>query len=231
MRTSLFVSKALLIFFIANSVLTLAQDYPYDDVELKKDEGPLPVEKDSIEKTDPKDPSSPATKKTARRLGPLYRVGIKVGGNFGVFQNPSATNPILTTTTKGVGFDALLAFGWDLPYQPLFIEFETGYRNQFLSTGSPLHAIPLLIGFHYRSRLGRTALFKPGFESGLDARIASETDEVTGIKSTSFGVFPVVSLSLLFENGAFLIEPLFTIGRIQSQNNFFVAALRTGLRF
>lgn len=204
---------------------SFAQDYPYEDAPTdntdNKDTLKIPVEK-------PGTTSSTDGANAKKKYHALFRVGIKGGANYTIFQNPSNSNPTLTDQFSGVGAEGMIAFGWDMPYQPLFIEFETGYRGILLSSGSdPLNVIPLTLGVHYRDRLGRTSLWKPGLKSSLEIRYAKNA--TTGV--TQFSMNPTITLSSLIEFGNLLFEPMMTVARIQTQYTFLVFAFRTGYRF
>jgi len=215
--------------WIAFSSPCWAQDYPYDDTELKKDEKSLPNEKAAAEEVD---------RGGKRRLPALARLGIKGGGNFTLFQNPSGVDPTLTTQFSGFGAEGLISVGWDLPYQPVYLELESGYKALLLSAQNtlgesipPLHVIPLSFGVFLRNRIGKRSMWKPGIRGTLEMRISDDVDPFTGETVSAFGVFPTVSIGSILELGSFLVEPSFTIGRLQKQFVFFSFAVRSGFRF
>jgi hypothetical protein len=233
----MFNSNSLKFYSVAFALFALtsfAQDYPYDDVELKKNDSSTSETEEPADTTPNtnqiKIPSEP-TKTNRRRNPALFRIGLKAGGSFTFLQNPDPFNPLLTQQYSGLGLEGALALGWDLPYQPIFIELEMGYRSLLMTAGEgipPLHVIPLSLGIHYRNRLSKNSLWKPGFRSSLDIRIAEDSDNPG---SNTFGIFPAVSVVSTFEIENFVIEPLFTISELQSQNNFITVAMRMGFRF
>jgi len=222
------ISKSFQIFSLLFALITsskiAAQDYPYDDAPSgKKNEDGVPVESPSTN-TKVADPTSKPTKK----YHALFRYGLKVGGNYAIFQQASFSDSNFTDQYSGLGFEGALGMGWDIPYSPTFVELEIGYRG-ILQTGNneALQAIPLSFGYHYRSRIGRSSQWKPGIKSSLEARFTR--DLING--GTDFSMNPTLSLSSLLEVDSFLIEPMMTIARIQSQYNFLIFHLRVGLRF
>jgi len=229
------VQKILRTLFILNTAFLspslLAQDYPYDDVELKREEGAIPVEKITDETQEEVSTAPGTVKKLRKKLPPLFRLSLKAGGNFSFFQSPSVADTALTDSVNGFGLDALVGAGWDLPYQPLFIEFESGYRNLFLTENSSLHVIPLSFGIAYRNRIGRRSLLRLGLRPSLDFQIQDTTDEVSGLASSSFALVPTMGFFMTVEIRSFLIEPSVTIIRIQSQRSFISTSLRLGYRF
>ena len=213
----LLCSTALLAFLSLNTNC-LAQGYPYEDT---------PTENSATNEQSsdaPKETNSKVTEKTTgllvdrppfkRKYHALFRMGLKAGGNFTLFQNPSAGVPSATDTFTGLGFEGNLSLGWDLPYQPIFLELESGYRGVLISSDTePLHIIPLTFGMHYRYRFGQSSLWKPGLKSSLELRFTKDVS--TG--STRYSANPAIAFSSLVEFGNFLIEPLITVARIQSQ--------------
>jgi hypothetical protein len=217
MRSRLLASIALL------SLAASAQDYPYDESPVANGDV-LPVEKpaDALRRgsTDAEPVEAPAAGGARKRANALFRVGVKAGLNFALLHAGDAGN------FSGIGIEAAVSAGWDLPYQPIFLELETGYRNHFL-TDNPTHIIPLKFGVFYRERVGARNLWKPGVGMSLDARI--ETDSSTGGKS--FALMPSLHLSSLWELDAFLVEPMISIYRVQSSLTSLAFALRGGYRF
>ncbi len=207
-----------------------AQDYPYDDApasQTKEDldinnlpeEAPPPREKPRamLEKKGSKTISVDGTK--AQRS--LFRFGLKVGGSYSIYQLRG------TSDLSGAGFEGVLSFGWDLAYQPLFIELESGYKQYFASANSKMRIIPFRLGTFYRSRLGDRELWKLGAGSSLDMRIANT---VPG-ENRSWSLVPAFFVSSTFEFGNFLVEIVPTIHRILSNETFVSFAGRVGLRF
>jgi hypothetical protein len=202
-----------------------AQDYPYDEVP-----PPLGANKELPKETPPEElpPASegPSGKKEKRPEN-LFRVGLKAGGNFMIYQQDLGTGIGTPFSQNGMGFEGFLSLGWDFAYQPLFLEFQTGYRNLLLTNSiGPLHVIPMQLGIFYRNRIGRRNLVKPGVAASLDLRINDD-----GVGGNRFAVVPSFQISVIWEISAFLLEPAITIMRIQGANNQLVFSTRAGVRF
>jgi hypothetical protein len=156
--------KKLIVCVAMASLSAFAQDAPYDDVDLKREEKGLP--KETVEVQEALEQGQPA-RPVRRRTPPLFRFALKAGANYSVFQTTSAADTS-TVTISGVGFDGLTSFGWDLPYQPIFLEFQSGYRQLFTAASSnsdvltitALHVVPIGLGLAYRARTGPRIIFK-----------------------------------------------------------------------
>ncbi len=207
------LSQSLLALSIFTSVpFSIAQDYPYDEkTETKETEGELPKES----------PTAAAAKKKAKNV---MRFGIKAGVNYTYAQGENVLTG-QTATAKGIGGEVLLALGWDLAYQPVFIEIESGYRGLLWTEESKTHAAPLRVGFFYRDRLGPTSFWKAGLTSGVHLRIQEN------IGSNDFAIVPFFGFSSIWEFDNFMLEATANITRIESGNNFFDFAFRGGFRF
>jgi hypothetical protein len=227
--------KTLIVCVAMASLSAFAQDTPYDDVDLKREEKGLP--KETVEVQEALEQGQPA-KPVRRRTPPLFRFALKAGANYSVFQTTSAADTS-TVTISGVGFDGLTSFGWDLPYQPIFLEFQSGYRQLFTAASSnsdvltitALHVVPIGLGLAYRARTGPRTLMRVGVRPSLDFQIESTLDPLSGSTTTSFAVAPSFGLWWAFEVKDFLVEIDLSVLRIQSQHNFLTSALRLGYRF
>jgi hypothetical protein len=219
------VPVLLALFFALPSLKARAQDYPYDDTQLQRNESPVPQEKDSSVQ------NAPNGEKKSKRLPALFRLGLKAGGNFAIFELPNEVDSTLTDRSTGFGIDALLSFNWDLPYQPISLEFESGWRSLLAvaSNTDPFNVIPFDFGVYYRDRTGVRSAWKAGIKAGLDLVIDNVEFGVS--RKDSFAVMPSLSFATTFEFSNFLIEPVATIYRLQNQRLFFVFATRAGIRF
>lgn len=211
-----------------------AQDYPYDEppsalpkatTVTTADPNELPVEKPAaaLRKNTPvtgidKDSDGTAPVIGRKRVPALTRFGVKSGLNFAILNSSTAGN------FSGIGVEFLGSIGWDLAYQPLFFEFETGYRNHFMGD-NPVHIIPLKFGIFYRERLSARNLWKPGLSTSLDLRIESVKNE------SDFAILPGIHFSSIWEFGPIIVEPLVSIYRIQSSLMSLAFSLRGGYRF
>ena len=200
--------------------LTNAQEYPYED-PTKEDAGP------KLPKESPDEVESSGAQAIRKKLS-RHTWAFKVGMNYTIIQTPSLVYANDTITTRGMGFDGLFSFGSDLAYQPIFLEFESGYRGVLLSeNNSKVHIIPLHFGAFYRQRIGEVSTWKPGLIGGLDFRIAKDLVE----NKYDWAVVPAFGISSLWELGHLLIEAAFTVHRIETQYNFFDFSLLCGYRF
>jgi len=209
-----------ILLFMVFSAAVFAQEYPYEEGSSS-----APVEAPNSIGHPPSSSS-----KNSNRHHALTRVGVKFGVNHSYAQSATAVEGE-SVAVSGLGIEGLMAVSWDLPYQPVFIELESGYRNFFLTADDRLHAVVLGLSLHYRNRLSRTSLWKPGIKSYFELRIQDVSDLDTGEKAMEFGVFPAIGVSSLFEFSNFLIEPIFIINRLQSERSFFSFVFRTGFRF
>jgi hypothetical protein len=217
------------------SAASFAQDAPFDEVEAKRQEKGLP--KETVEIQEAIEQGLPG-KAQRRRTPSLFRFGLKAGANYSVFQTTD-TSDTATVTISGVGFEALSSFGWDLPYQPIFLEFQSGYRQLFTAattnsdvlTITALHIVPIGFGFAYRGRIGPRSVMRVGVRPSLDFQIESTQDPLSGASSSSFAVAPTFGLWWGLELKDFLVEAELSVLRIQSQRNFLVSAVRLGYRF
>jgi hypothetical protein len=190
-----------------------AQDYPYDAADQSSRSDRLPVER----------PSTAERSGKGRTLPSLFRVGLKLGFNWALFQTP---NGELADTVSGLGPDGYLSFGWDLPYQPIFIELESGYRGLFFSDSNErLNVIPLRFGTFHRSRIGDSDLIKFGLVPSLDLRMQSTPTD------TQTSLVPGLAFAFVYESGGFLIQPEFTLFRFRKNNNFWALSNVIGWRF
>lgn len=198
------------------SSVAIAQDYPYDT--------PEPSSKQTLPKESPEDSldSSPA-----RKLPALFRVGFKFGSEFSIYQYEVATG--IGASHTGLAFDGLISFGWDLPYQPLFLELETGYKGLFLTsnTTSAVHIVPLRFGTFRRFRTGPQGLLKIGVIPSIDYRTQVDTATLTRYSM----VVPSLSFALAWEHAGLLIQPEIGLYRIESRNSFLSFAILGGYRF
>jgi hypothetical protein len=203
---------------VCSSSLVSAQDYPYDDA-------PEPSPKAELPRESPED--SLGDSSSSKKLPPLFRVGFKFGSDFAFYQYPLTT--VTSASHSGFGFDGLVSLGWDLPYQPIFLEMETGYKGLFLTskTANKTHTIPLRFGTFRRFRTGPQSLLKIGAITSLDFRF--QTDETTNQKD--FRVVPALALALAWESGGLIFQPEIGIYRIQSQNSFLSFGFLAGYRF
>lgn len=205
-----------LAFFLAALTLpaiALSQDYPYDGPEdaPPADKSGLPTESSNT-----KSPSAPGSGGQPS----LFRVGVKGGAEYAIFQTYGAS------TLSGVGFGGLFSLGWDLPYQPVFVELEAGFKKLFPSSDTSLLVMPLRFGMFRRMRIGAQSLFKFGVVPSLDLRIQ---DDASGGSEAS--VVPSLTLAVVWEFGGFLIQPETTIYRIRASDTRISFGTLVGYRF
>lgn len=219
LKHPLFISFIVSIVF--GSGLARAQDYPYEDKPadaLKNDSG-----KDELPKEVPYSPpqTSSPNASSRKKSRTVQRFSIKAGGNFALIQdNLSAT----VTTAKGMGFEGLVALGWDLAYQPVYLEIESGYRGLLLNTNSKMHIIPMRMAAFYRDRIGDTSFWKTGVFGGIALRIVPDA-------TINYATVPIFGFATMFDFDNFLIEGAVSIHHIESKNNFFDLSVRAGFRF
>jgi hypothetical protein len=195
-----------------------AQDYPYEDSSQKKIAPPrddLPVES----------PDELAKAGQFKKRTSIFRMAVKGGGNFSVFQLRGDTDAE-NLSLNGFGAEGRLAFGWDMAFQPIYLETEFGYRGINANTLSPVHVIVMQQGLYYRERLGKTTMWKPGILSSLDIRIEPLID---GSKETT--LLPAVGFSSMWEFGAVLFQISAYIHRIGTARNFISGSVLGGLKF
>ena len=201
----------------------MAQDYPYDDDTTESSlanptpAGNLPRETPGV--------TAPARPK---RQPTLMRFALKAGGDYSIYSCNEEVCPgvgLTPISNNGLGFDVLLALMWDLPYQPISLELQSGYRGLMMNTPTNLNLIPFEFGVFHRTRLGSRSLWKLGMSSSFDLRIAS----VDG--NTLWSVTPSISARSIWEFENILIEPSLTIHRIRPNNMFLTFAMRAGLAF
>lgn len=219
LKQSIFISL-----IVSGSLITTfarAQDYPYEDKPadaLKNDSGKEELPKEVP--YSPPNPSSP-TGSSRKKSRTVQRFSIKAGGTVAILQD-NLSGSVLTA--KGMGFEGLLALGWDLAYQPVYLEIESGYHGLLLSTNSKLHMIPMRMAAFYRNRLSDSSFWKSGVFGGIALRIVPDT-------TTSYATVPIFGFSSMIDFDNFLIEVAASIHRIESKNNFFDVSFRAGFRF
>jgi len=235
-------------FFLAGAVP--AQDYPYEDGS-GQSSGPAPtplprpLQDDSagdarlpreaprrLERRKPAPRGRAAPAPAARGYGERETRSLfflKLGANFSLIQSETVLTPTTSKveSTKGIGGEALLGFGWDLGGEPFLAEIETGYRGQFLNQDAVLHVVPLRFGFLYRDRFSESSAWYFGPTSGLDLRMAKNT--LTNKYDTAF--VPNVGVSTQWDFDGFLVEIALTVHRLESGNNFVDGSTRLGFRF
>ncbi len=198
-----------------------AQDYPYDDEP--SGEAPLPPEGPTETPTPapalPTEGPGRASPKRTRQPS-LFRVALKAGANFAVLSSAAAGSH------SGMGIEGVVAMGWDLAYQPIFLELEFGYRSHFMGD-DPLHIVPIRFGTFYRKRMARTRLWKPGVAVSFDARMEASANG----SGSDLNFLPALHLSNQFEFGNFLAEPVVSLYRLGSTGNSIAAAFRLGYRY
>lgn len=227
-----FTKPLLFLIAVLCSSLVFSQEYPYEEsTETTQSEenqnSSLPVESptDTNQILKKKSPSSKATS--------LYRMGVKAGLNFTSFHDRVCTaasqlgcSDYLDTSYSGIGFEGRVSFGWDLAYQPIFLEFEMGYQHKLMSLDSNLKVFQMQQGIFHRKRTGKDSLWKNGILVALDTRIAENSNE-----DLSFAVYPAVGISSLMEWGSYLIQWNLYLSQIRSSRNHWSTSLLTGLRF
>jgi hypothetical protein len=205
------------------TVALLAQDYPYDNPAKPTTTDTQAV----LPKETPLDAKSSVLGPKNEPIRSLVRYSMRFGANWSYFESPGILG---TNSTSGFGLEGIVGIGWDFRFYPAFLEFETGYRQHFLTATNPFHIVPVGFGTYFRSRLGARSILKYGFRGGLDIRYATYTNGLGG-SSLSWGVLPYWGLGLQYEMGSFVIEPFVYFNRIQTSMNFVSSGLRTGLRF
>jgi len=214
------------------SLARAAPDYPYDEEPATTVPGAtaptppadgLPIEKPApaLRKNAPTGPlesETPTAPATRRSLPNLFRFGVKTGFSWN-FVHSSGGN------FSGYGIDALVSAGWDLAYQPVYLELESGYRGHFLND-NPAHIVPLKFGVFYRERIGAKNLWKPGLSASLDLRL-----EKDAAAETAVALVPALHVSSLWEFDRYLIEPMLSIYRVESALTSVTFAFRGGYRF
>ncbi len=216
----------------ALSVLTLitlplqAQNYPYDDTDTNNAAN-LPVEVPN-----PTTPGQPSGRVPPKATS-LFRMGLKLGGNFTAFQDRvcvEASNSgclrYLDRDYTGVGFEGRIGFGWDLAYQPVFIETEVAYLHKLANLDSPLRVIQIQQGLFHRERIGTKSLWKNGVLAVMDVRIAQ-----TGENDLSGALYPAFGASTLIEWGAFLTQLNFYLSQLRPSRNHWSLSFVSGVRF
>ena len=239
---------SLIVALLVLSGPSIAQDYPYDEALPETSAtGPapapsgdgLPVESaaegkappalksdssSSADSTTPTTPvaTAPARKARGKRIAAISRMGFKLGGNFSLLK-------VDGSSIKGPGLSGAFALGWDLPYQPIFLEAEIGYRSFFINEET-VHSIPLRLGLFYRSRIGKRSLWRPGIAVSLDTSFETTVDDA-GESSRSTSISPSLQLVSTWELRGFLIEPALLFMRAGSASTFLGLDLRFGYRF
>lgn len=216
--------------FVLNILFSIsagAQSYPYDDSENIGNLN-LPVENPKVPVPEQAD-VRPSNKPTS-----LFRMGVKFGGNFSLFQDrlctaANATSGCQTYVNRsfnGIGLEGRISFGWDLAYQPVFLETEIGYQEKLLTIDTPLRNFFLAQGLFHRERIGAKTLWKNGVIAQLDGRFAE-----TGGDELSFAVFPALGISTMIESGAWITQLSFYVHQFRSDRNFFSISTLVGYRF
>jgi len=199
---------------------TQAQNYPYEDNPDEEN-----TEKKNLPTEAPEDVDSPKAR-LIRKNKARTSWAAKGGVNYSLSQQPSILNAKNTLTTKGMGFDAVISYGADLAHQPIFLEFESGYRMQFMAEADKLHVIPLRFGTFYRQRIGDTSVWRPGIVAGLNYRLAkNDLDEF------EWALVPSIGISSTWDLSHFVVEFVMNINRLEKQYNFFDFSARVGFRF
>jgi hypothetical protein len=211
-----------LLAFLATPVF--AQDYPYDDTKGSDSAASLPVEVPN---------QGAASSRVPKKPTALFRMSLKVGGNFTGFQDRLCTASSGVTCTAyndrsytGVGFEGRIGFGWDLAYQPVFIETEVGYLHKLANLDAPLKVLQIQQGFFHRERIGQDAQWKNGVLAALDLRIFQNAN--SELRSAAL---PAVGLSTMLEFGAFLTQLNFYVHEFRPSENHWSTSLLAGLRF
>lgn len=202
---------------------TFAQDYPYDDTNADS-AASLPVEVPN--------PATP-TQRVPKKATSLFRMGLKLGGNFTSFQDRLCSTGSSTGCTEylnrsftGVGFEGRIGFGWDLAYQPIFIETEVGYLQKMANLDTPLRVLQLQQGLFHRERIGKDSLWKNGVLAVLDLRVFENSD--SDLKAAAV---PALGFSTLIEWGAFLTQLNFYLHQFRANENHWSTSYLVGLRF
>jgi hypothetical protein len=161
-------------------------------------------------------------------------MGVKLGGNFSLFQDrlctaansSSGCQTYVNRSFNGIGIEGRISFGWDLAYQPIYLETELGYQEKMMTLDSPLRNFFLAQGIFYRDRIGKQTLWKNGVMAQLDGRIAENSDE-----ELNFAVYPAIGLSTMIESGAFITQLTFYAHQFRTNRNFFSLSFLLGYRF
>ncbi len=209
------------------SATALAQDYPYSATD---DSGPesLPVENPEAPEQD-----VPNVRKSSKPTS-LFRMGLKLGGNFSIFQDrlcvsADPTAGCLAYTNRsfnGIGYEGRIAFGWDLAYQPIYVETEIGYQGKLVTLSSPLRNLLISQGIYHRERIGKKSMWKNGVVVQLDGRIAENSEE-----ELSFAAYPALGLSTMVESGWFIGQAIFYLHQFRTKRNYFSISTLMGIRF
>ncbi|MEO5669019.1 MAG: hypothetical protein ABIR96_13240 [Bdellovibrionota bacterium] len=212
------------LFALATSSSGFAQDYPYDDAG-SDSAASLPVEVPN--------PSTPSQRVPSKKATSLFRMSVKGGGNFTSFQDKICTaastsgcTQYLDRTYNGVGYEGRIGFGWDLAYQPIFIETEIAYLQKLINLDSPLRVVQIQQGLFHRERIGKDSLWKNGVLAVLDVRIAQ-----TGDSDLSAAAYPAVGFSSMIEWGSFLTQLNFYASQIRASRNHWSSSFVVGARF
>lgn len=217
--------------YLVISALTssaFAQSYPYDNAPIDSDNAAaLPVEVPT-----PTTPSG-APSRVPQRPTSLFRMALKGGGNFTSFQDRLCVSAsgvgcltYLDRSYSGFGFQGHISFGWDLAYQPVFLETEIGYLHKMLNQDSPLRVLQIQQGLFHRKRIGQKTLWKNGVLAALDVRIAEVAD--TDLEAAAF---PAIGLASAIEWGSFMTQLNIHLSQIRSSRNHWSSSLLMGVRF
>lgn len=204
-----------------------AQSYPYGDSESVGNLN-LPIENPETP------PPQRADVRPSRKPTSLFRMGVKFGGNFSLFQDRLCTAANTTSgcqsyqnrSFNGVGLEGRLSFGWDLAFQPVYLETEIGYKEKLMTLDTPLRNFFLAQGLFHRERIGAQTLWKNGVIAQLDGRFSE-----TGGDELSFSIFPALGLSTMIESGAWITQLSFYVHQFRSDRNFFSISALVGYRF
>ncbi len=200
----------------------------------------LPVEKPEDESIDDGLPAPRATQaltpplvSSSGRRRSLFRMGLKAGANFGFFQDslcvsadPDGCIDHEKRTFSGPGFDARVSFGWDLAFQPVFLETELAYRRMLINQVEALNVFQVQQGLFYRKRLGARSAWKPGLLTALDVRVVANADG-----SNDAAVFPALGFASIWEINALIFQLSVYVHELRSNETFVSGSLLTGLRF
>lgn len=218
--------KLLFLAFIVLSLSLHAQDYPYADTESMQNYD-LPVENPNAPT-----PSKADVRKSTRPTS-LFRMALKIGGNFSQFQDRLCLSAdslgclsYNNRSFNGFGIGGRISFGWDLAYQPVFLETEVGYQEKLMNLDSPLRNLLFSQGLFHRQRVGQKTLWKNGIIAQLDGRIAENSNE-----ELSFALYPAIGFSTLIESGWFLAQMTFYIHQFRSNRNYFSFSTLVGTKF
>lgn len=206
---------------------THAQEYPYSATD-NSGSLELPVENPEAPQQDLRN-----VRKSSKPTS-LFRMGLKLGGNFSFFQDRLCTSADPTSgclaytnrSFNGIGYEGRISFGWDLAYQPIYIETEFGYQEKLATLSSSLKNVLLSQGIYHRDRIGKKSMWKNGVIVQLDGRIAE-----TGNEELSFAVYPALGLSSMIESGWFIGQVIFYIHQFRTKRNFYSISTLAGIRF